>query len=220
MLKDMLNIYPCNVRAVLEYAAHVWQDIPTYLSDIIESFQVRALRIIFPDSSYQQAPDKVNVTSWATRRIFLCKKLMAGMRDESYPTVGSASYNKIYIISVIINNAAPRIRETTVEPEVTSFLTPHVTVRKLLVCFVSVQGSFHFIYTLHSREIKENCSWTVQASLYSFTWFFIQKPGRYSSISRQQVTEISKQLRQIGGLNLNLCAFYHNSFFDAFQRRA
>ena len=101
MLKDMLNIYPCNVRAVLEYAAHVWQDIPTYLSDIIESFQVRALRIIFPDSSYQQAPDKVNVTSWATRRIFLCKKLMAGMRDESYPTVGSASYNKIYIISVI-----------------------------------------------------------------------------------------------------------------------
>ena len=50
----------------------VWQDIPTYLSDAIESIQRRALRtIIFPNSSYQQALDQANLTSLADRRIFI-----------------------------------------------------------------------------------------------------------------------------------------------------
>ena len=40
MPKDILKVYLCNVRSVLEYAAqvHVWQDIPTYLSDAIEIY--------------------------------------------------------------------------------------------------------------------------------------------------------------------------------------
>ena len=37
MPKDILKVYLCNVRSVLEYAAQVWQDIPAYLSDAIES---------------------------------------------------------------------------------------------------------------------------------------------------------------------------------------
>ena len=57
----MLKVYTCNIRSVLEYAAQVWQDIPAYLSDAIESIQRRALRIIFPDSSYQQALDRANL---------------------------------------------------------------------------------------------------------------------------------------------------------------
>ena len=28
--KDMLKVYLCNIRLVLEYAAQVWQDIPAY----------------------------------------------------------------------------------------------------------------------------------------------------------------------------------------------
>ena len=52
-------------------------------SDAIESVQRRALRIIFPNSSYQQAPDQANLTSIADRRIFICKKLMADVRNES-----------------------------------------------------------------------------------------------------------------------------------------
>jgi len=55
MAKDLLKVYLCSVRSVLEYATQVWQDIPAYLSDTIESIQRRALRIIFPNSSYQQA---------------------------------------------------------------------------------------------------------------------------------------------------------------------
>ena len=59
MPEDMLKvyIYTYNIRSVLEYAAHVWQDIPACLSDAIESIQKRALRIIFLNFSYQQALD-------------------------------------------------------------------------------------------------------------------------------------------------------------------
>ena len=39
----MLKVYTYNMRLVLEYAAQVWQDIPAYLFDAIESLQRRAL---------------------------------------------------------------------------------------------------------------------------------------------------------------------------------
>ena len=85
MPKDILKVYLCNVRQVLKYAAQVWQDIPAYLSDAIKSIQKRALRIIFPNSSYQQALGLTNLLTLANRRILLSKKLMADMRDESHP---------------------------------------------------------------------------------------------------------------------------------------
>ena len=72
-------------RFSVEYAAQVWQDVPAYLSDAIESIQRRALRIIFPNSSYQQALDLTSLTTLANRRILLCKKLITDMRDESNP---------------------------------------------------------------------------------------------------------------------------------------
>ena len=58
----MLKVYTYNTRSVLEYAAQISQDIPAYLSDATESIQRRALRIIFPNSSYQQALDQANLT--------------------------------------------------------------------------------------------------------------------------------------------------------------
>ena len=103
MPKDILKVYLCNVRSVLEYAAQVWQDIPAYLSDAIESIQRRALRIIFPNSSYQQALDLTNLSTLANSRILLCKKLKADMRNEPphiFP--GSQSHNKKYSIPVKI----------------------------------------------------------------------------------------------------------------------
>ena len=104
MPKDILKVYLCNVRSSVEYAVQVWQDIPAYLSDAIESKQRKALRIIFPNSSYQQALDLTNVTSLASRRILLCKMLMADMRDESHPISlpGSTSHNTNYTISIKI----------------------------------------------------------------------------------------------------------------------
>ena len=37
MPKDTIKVYLSNVRSVLEYPAHVWQDILAYFSDAIES---------------------------------------------------------------------------------------------------------------------------------------------------------------------------------------
>ena len=41
--------------------------------------------MIFPNSSYQQALDQANLTSLADHMIFICKKLMADLRNESDP---------------------------------------------------------------------------------------------------------------------------------------
>ena len=43
---DLLKVFRSSVRPILEYAVQVWQDIPDYLSDRIETVQKRALKII------------------------------------------------------------------------------------------------------------------------------------------------------------------------------
>ena len=40
MPKDILKVYLCNVRSVLEYAAQVWQDIPAYYSTNCNTIQI------------------------------------------------------------------------------------------------------------------------------------------------------------------------------------
>lgn len=133
----------------------------------------------------------------------------------------SFRFLQFYITSVITNNAALRIRETTLEPEVALFLTPHATVRILLVCFVSVQGSFHFVYTLHSREIKEklplNCiSFVVlfYVILYSETRVLFKF---FKRTSHRNINAAQEDWPYSWVKSFNLCAFYHNSFFDVFQ---
>ena len=64
----------------------VWQVIPANLSDVIESIQRRALRIVFPSLSYQQALNQANLPTLINRREFkLCKKLMTDMKRENHP---------------------------------------------------------------------------------------------------------------------------------------
>ena len=79
--QDMLKVFRSSVRPILEYAVGVWKDIPDYLSDRIQSFQKRALKIIYPDSSYSQALSLDNETTLSTRREFLCHKFMSEVID-------------------------------------------------------------------------------------------------------------------------------------------
>ena len=65
----MLNVYTSSVRSVLEYTVPVWQSIPGYLSDKIESIQERTLKIIFPCAdSYSDALDLARVETLAYGR--------------------------------------------------------------------------------------------------------------------------------------------------------
>ena len=53
---DLTNIYFALIRSILEYCCEVWNyAIPRYLSDELERVQKRAMRIIFPGHSYDEA---------------------------------------------------------------------------------------------------------------------------------------------------------------------
>ena len=66
--EDMLKVFRSSVRPILKYALQVWQDIPDYLSDRIESVQTSAFKIIYPNSSYSQALSLANETTLSNRR--------------------------------------------------------------------------------------------------------------------------------------------------------
>ena len=79
---------PVEVPRTLEYQTlgkllQVWQNIPVYLSERIESVHKKAFKIIYPDSSYNQALILANETMLSQRHKFLCNKLMAYMNKNS-----------------------------------------------------------------------------------------------------------------------------------------
>ena len=75
-----------SIRSVLEYACQVFPyGLPQYLSDAIERIQRRALRIIYPDISYQAALDKLNMVTLWERREKLCTELFNSVvNDENH----------------------------------------------------------------------------------------------------------------------------------------
>ncbi len=84
--KNLLKVYLCSVRPVLEYAVPIWQNIPDYLSNEIESVQKRALKIIFPEcESYAEALNFAQLPTLTARRVRICQKYMAKMRRENHP---------------------------------------------------------------------------------------------------------------------------------------
>ena len=74
---SILKIYPTALRPVLEYAIPVWQAIPGYLSDKIESIQKRVLHIVFPHiDSYNDELLAAGLDTLEHRRSWLCEKYM------------------------------------------------------------------------------------------------------------------------------------------------
>ena len=72
---DLLAIYVAPVRSVLEFCCVVWHNaLLAYLSSEIERVQMRALRIIYPRSSYQEALQRAKIASVEDRRNALCMR--------------------------------------------------------------------------------------------------------------------------------------------------
>ena len=81
----LVPVYRNCTRPILEYACEVWHhSLPKYLSDQIESVQRRASNIIFPDTSYELARDKANLTTLSEHRSFLCNRLFCRMSQSSH----------------------------------------------------------------------------------------------------------------------------------------
>ena len=81
----LVKVYCTCVRPILEYACEVWHNnLPVYLSNQVEQIQKRALRIIFPSLTYDQAMLTANLPSLHDRRSTLCNRLFHDMLDPTH----------------------------------------------------------------------------------------------------------------------------------------
>ena len=84
--RNILKVYVTTIRPVLEYAVPIWQAIPDYLSERIESIQTRALRIIVPSiDNYNEAMMMAQIPTLESRRELLCKKYGTKMKKDDHP---------------------------------------------------------------------------------------------------------------------------------------
>ena len=90
---NILNIYKCSVRSILEYAVAAWQDIPEYLSSKLEAIQRRALKVIFPGVGYKEALAKSGLPSLEVRRETLSRKFIATWNLRPQANVYNVPYN-------------------------------------------------------------------------------------------------------------------------------
>ena len=80
---ELVSIYCSFIRSRVEYASPAWSSLTNYLSDLIESIQNRALRIIYPDVlSYEDALICTGLEILATRRHISCTKFINTLKSE------------------------------------------------------------------------------------------------------------------------------------------
>ena len=74
--KDLTTFYITCIRSMMEYACALFHDsLPQYLSNDLEYCQKRALRIIHPGRSYEQALDETGPVKLSERRQMITCKL-------------------------------------------------------------------------------------------------------------------------------------------------
>ena len=89
-LPALLRVHFVLIRSVLEYCWPVWHSfLSVQLSDIIESFQKRALRIICPALHYHEALEISGRTTLHTGREALCAKTFEKIKspDRAFSTL-------------------------------------------------------------------------------------------------------------------------------------
>ena len=79
--EDLVLVYCSLVRSVIEYASPVWAALPTYLEDLFESIQRKALRIIFGKLEYASAMPMAGLDLHTARRAAACEKFIQKARQ-------------------------------------------------------------------------------------------------------------------------------------------
>ena len=99
--EGILKVYLKTISPILEYGVQVWQDIPEFLSNKLESIQERALYFIYPCHSYLDALNTTNLSSLKERQTQLCCKYIHQVTQNDHPinflklrtATGSHSYD-------------------------------------------------------------------------------------------------------------------------------
>ena len=82
---DMVKVYTSLVRPLTEYACQVWHSsLSGEQSDMLESIQERALRMIYPSLSYVEACQTTGLPTLHQRRDVLCKRLFEDCQDPDH----------------------------------------------------------------------------------------------------------------------------------------
>lgn len=84
-IPHMLKVYNSHIRSVLEYACQVWHPgLNKGQSDMLESIQERALKIIFSKSEYTNNLEAAKMTTLKNRRLKLCKTLFSQIQNVNH----------------------------------------------------------------------------------------------------------------------------------------
>ena len=74
-----------NIRSRIEYASPAWSTLTQGQSDLIESIQRRALRILLPEMSYQDALNYTGLKKLSTRRHNSCEQFIRKLKLDNGP---------------------------------------------------------------------------------------------------------------------------------------
>ena len=82
---DLIQVYCSLVRPILEYASPVWAALPNCLVQLVESVQKSALRIIFPDCSYESTLVRcVRLPTLLLRRDEACRRFIPNIKESGF----------------------------------------------------------------------------------------------------------------------------------------
>jgi len=83
--RDLLSYYVATIRSVVEYASPIYHaGLTKQQRDDIEGTQRRALRLIYPDKSYDEALNDSNLQSLDARRHDACKDLFSQLQNSTH----------------------------------------------------------------------------------------------------------------------------------------
>ena len=80
-MPDMVNIYCAVIRSIVEYASPVFSDLPAFLCCALERMQKRALSIILPGVSHQEALCQSGLALLEARRAESCVNFMKSVKS-------------------------------------------------------------------------------------------------------------------------------------------
>ena len=80
---DILCVYCAIIRSVLEYTSVVFANLPQNLSDDLERVQKRALAIIYPNCSYDDALKLAGIEPLVLRRDVACSQTLKFLRQAT-----------------------------------------------------------------------------------------------------------------------------------------